>query len=53
MQIISQTTSLSYFGKYRLLKTLLIVLPIVLPPCILLAKASSRADCVTDASATR
>lgn len=35
---------LPYLGKYRLLNTLLIVLPIVFPPCILLAKASSKAD---------
>jgi hypothetical protein len=35
---------LYYFGRYRLLKTLLIVLPIVFPPCILLARASSKAD---------
>lgn len=43
----------AYLGMYRLLKTLVIVLPIVLPPpaCILLASASSRADCVTEASA--
>lgn len=33
-----------YLGKYRLLNTLLIVLPIVFPPCILLANASSKAD---------
>lgn len=41
----------SYLGRYRLLKTLLIVLPIVFPPCILLASASSKADWVTEASA--
>lgn len=40
----------SYLGRYRLLKTLLIVLPIVFPPCILLASASSKADWVTEAS---
>ena len=40
-------------GKYRLLKAWLIVLillPIVPPSCMLLASASSRADCVTEAS---
>lgn len=43
--------SVLHLGRYRLLNTLLMVLPMVPPPCILLARASSRADCVTEASA--
>lgn len=47
-----QIQGLLDFGRYRLLNTLLIVLMrLPMPPsCILLAKASSNADCVTEAS---